>query len=163
MKDIYWQQLVNDLGPRLYRYFCGTFEPAVAADLVQDTLIRLVQKHREGTFDPDLGSIQTYAFGIARFVRLEPLNVRADFELVEDEKHLDVASANNFDPTDRVAHLRWAIQKLKPIEQEILLLMIDDEFQLEQGSDTLQIPLGTVKSHVHRAKENLRKIMEVTV
>jgi RNA polymerase sigma-70 factor (ECF subfamily) len=158
-----WQQIVRDTGPRLFRYFSGTFPAVVASDLVQETLIRLVQKQRSGEFDPQKGNLNTYAFGIARFVRLETLKDSSAFELVDDEKKLDTPTHHSANLADQVSHLRWAIKQLKPIEQEILLLMIDADSQLEEIANALSLPLGTVKSHIHRAKEQLRKIMEVNI
>ncbi|MGZ3744597.1 MAG: RNA polymerase sigma factor [Pseudobdellovibrionaceae bacterium] len=154
-----WHQIVNDLGPCLYRYFCGIFPQSQASDLVQESLIRLVQKHRNGEFSSSRGSLKSYTFGIARYIRLEAQKDRPEFDLVEDEASLDVPG----EPKDlfETAHLRWAIRQLKPIEQEIILLMIDTESSLEEIAVGLNLPIGTVKSHVHRAKENLRQIMEV--
>jgi len=161
--DPHWQNIINDLGPSLFRYFSGSFASQVASDLVQETLIRLVHKHRRGDFQADKGSLKAYAFGIARYVRLEGLKDNPGFDLVEDEKTLDShASDSSIDHSDPVSHLRWAIGRLKPIEQELILLMIDEELSLEQMAVALTLPVGTVKSHIHRAKENLRQIMEVS-
>jgi RNA polymerase sigma-70 factor (ECF subfamily) len=161
-----WQQIITDLGPSLYRYFCGAFPQPQAADLVQETLIRLVKKHRSGEFDPSKGTVKSYAFGIARYVRMEAKNKMPAFELVDDETELDQQadpqSNSESTETDEVARLRWAINQLKPLEQEIILMLIDAEASLEQIAEVFMMPLGTVKSHIHRAKENLRKIMEVT-
>jgi len=157
-----WHDIVNDLGPSLYRYFAASFANQIAADLVQETLIRLVHKQRGGAIHSDQGNIKAYAFGIARYVRLEALKDHPGFDLVDDEKTLHAHTTDEkADHSDPVAHLKWAIRQLKPIEQELILLMIDDEMSLEQMSMALSIPVGTVKSHIHRAKENLRKIMEV--
>lgn len=154
-----WQQFVKVTGPRLYRYFLGTFSVSMASDLVQETLIRLVQKQRSGEYDSEKGDLQAYAFGIARFVRLEAIKRGTELDLVVDENILDVSVSNKFDSSDQVIYLRWAIKQLKPIEQEIILLMIDADYQLDQIAKHLNIPLGTVKSHVHRAKTQLRQIM----
>ncbi len=83
------------------------------------------------------------------------------FDLVDDDSALDILAEHQPDITDQVSHLRWAIARLKPIEQEIILLMIDEDSSLAQIAVILNMPVGTVKSHVHRAKENLRQIMEV--
>ncbi len=156
-----WQQIVSEIGPCLYRHFCGGFSPAQASDLVQESLIRLVKKHRNGEFEPTKGTLKSYAFGIARFVRMEAKKAVPAFDLAEDENTLDLQAEYRPDETDRVTHLRWAITKLKPIEQEIILMMLGSDSSLDQIAVTLNMPLGTVKSHVHRAKENLRQIMEV--
>ncbi|MDZ4662060.1 MAG: RNA polymerase sigma factor [Pseudomonadota bacterium] len=156
-----WTIVVEDVGPDLYRFFLGSFPAHAAADLVQETLIRLVQKHRDGEFDSSKGAIKNYAFGIAKFVRLEALKKKSNFDLVEDETQLDVPSVDNTNHADLVAHLRWAISQLKPIEQELILQMIDEESSFETIAEKFNMPVGTVKSHIHRAKEKLRQIMEV--
>lgn len=159
-----WQQIVIDIGPRLYRYFLGSFAAHVASDLVQETLIRLVQKHRDGEFDPAKGNITAYAFGIARFVRMESLKDKKRFDLVGDEATLEGAMAEpKTCDSDNLSHLRWAIGQLKPIEQELVLMMIDKDASMEKISSEFNMPVGTVKNHIHRAKEKLREIMEVNV
>lgn len=154
-----WNQIVTELGPSLYRYFSGTFPGSIAADLVQETLIRLVQKHRDGHFDSRKGELKAFAYGIARFVRLEAIKAQPPFDYVEDNSQLDVMDQSN-SQRDDVAHLRWAINQLKPVEQEVILMLIDSDISLEEISKQLQMPLNTVKSHVHRAKEKLKEIME---
>lgn len=154
-----WNQIVTDMGPSLYRYFSGTFPSSIAADLVQETLIRLVQKQRAGQFDSSKGDIKSFAYGIARFVRLEAIKAQPPFDYVEDNAQLDVMDHTN-SPKDDVAHLRWAINMLKPAEQEVILMLIDFDISLEEISRELDMPLNTVKSHIHRAKEKLKEIME---
>lgn len=159
-----WREVVGDIGPKLYRYFCGIFDPSKASDLVQETLIRLVNKYRSGEFDEAKGSLTALAFGIARFVRLEAQKQAKSYEVLSDGEDLEMASpipiAHDSNP---VAHLRWANRQLSLIEQEILLRVVDEECQLDQIAADLDIPLSTVKSHVHRAKEKIRKLMEVQI
>lgn len=155
-----WHSVVNQISPSLYRYFAGSFPAPLAADLVQETLIRLVQKSRNGEFSPARGDLKGYAFGIARYVRLETLKDKSALGITDERLLAEQPAAEN-NGLDQVVHLRWAISRLKPVEQEIILLLIDSELQLEQIAETLGLPLGTIKSHVHRAKEKLRQIMEV--
>ena len=156
-----WNALVDELGPQLFRYFVGVFPRATAADQVQETLLRLVQKVRDGSFSPLAGSITAYAFGVARLVRLEAMRKESMHAEMAEGEELP-ANTHVPDHSDRAGHLRWAIRRLKPIEQEVLLRMIDGEHALEEIADQLELPLGTVKSHVHRAKESLRAILEVS-
>ncbi len=154
-----WDKIVIDIGPNLYRYFCGSFSEALAADLTQETLIRLVQKYQKGHFDPQKGSFLSYAYGIAKFVRLEALKKDAGFDLVDDEKKIEVGVDTIV--ADEVTHLRWAISQLSSTEQDVILLLIDEDMSLEQIANSLDIPLGTIKSHIHRAKDKIRHLMEV--
>jgi hypothetical protein len=66
-----WDEFVATESPRLYRYFLARFAHPVACDLVQETLLRLVSKVDDGTFDPTRGSLIGYAFGLAHFVARE--------------------------------------------------------------------------------------------
>ncbi|HEY8271625.1 MAG TPA: sigma factor-like helix-turn-helix DNA-binding protein, partial [Pseudobdellovibrionaceae bacterium] len=96
-------------------------------------------------------------------VRLEALKENPGFDLVEDENSIESYPAEApVDRADPLTHLRWAICRLKPIEQELILLMIDEEMSLDQMALALGLPVGTVKSHIHRAKDKLRQIMEVS-
>ena len=156
-----WITIVEGVGPDLYKFFLGSFASHIASDLVQETLIRLVQKYRDGSFDPSRGAVKNYAFGIAKFIRLEALKKKGSLELVDDESQLDVPAVDHSSQTDQVAHLRWAISQLKSIEQELILQMIDEESSFETIAEQFNMPIGTVKSHIHRAKEKLRQIMEV--
>lgn len=155
-----WTEVVEQLGPALYRYFLGSFPTQQSSDLVQETLVRLVQKHQQGDFDSNKGNLKNLAFGIAKFIKLESLRKKSEFELVENESDLDIQTVETPAPDDQIAQLRWAIKQLKQIEQELILEMIDAESSFETISLKFQMPVGTIKSHIHRAKENLREILQ---
>lgn len=155
-----WHKVVNEIGPKLYRYFCGVFPNNMASDLVQETLIRLVQKYKSGHINSQKGNLTSYAYGIAKYVRLEEFKKTSNFDLVNDEQELDVVDSSGVDLINQITHLRWAISQLKIVEQDILLLMIDSEISIEEIAQELDLPEGTVKSHIHRAKIKLRELME---
>jgi RNA polymerase sigma-70 factor (ECF subfamily) len=161
-----WAQACVDLGPRLLRYFSGQFPPHAAADLVQETLIRLVRKTREGALDPARGSLRMYAFGIARFVRLEQKPetwAATDTELAGHRQADDSRSEEPDAETQLIAEeqrrwLRAALARLNEDQRDVLLLHIDREMTLDDIARLTRQPLGTVKSHIHRAKEELRRL-----
>ncbi|MGE3261681.1 MAG: RNA polymerase sigma factor [Bacteriovoracia bacterium] len=164
LQDINWDATVLELGPKLYRYFSGLFPPQTASDLVQETFMRLLKKIRSGEFQPEMGALPSYAFGIARWIRIERARGDRKNQTLQLTEEFDVVSSET--PVDRsnpAIFLRWAIGQLKPVEQEVILRMIDGECGLEQIGGELGMPLGTVKSHAHRAKIRLKELMEVTV
>jgi RNA polymerase sigma factor (sigma-70 family) len=57
------------------------------------------------------------------------------------------------------AALRKAILSLEFPVREIFLLLVDRELKLEEISGILSIPVGTIKSHIHRGKEKLRSLL----
>ncbi len=160
-----WNQVVSDLGPRLYRYFLGTFSKQQASDLTQETLIRLVRKVEAGSLDSEKGSLTQYAYGIARLVRLEAWKGEPFEQLADDPRDFDQQAsrlvADSMPQDNRAEQLREAIHSLAEPQKQILLLLIDRELGLAEIAELLAIPLNTIKSHIHRAKENLREKLKM--
>lgn len=167
---INWNQTILDIGPRLYRYFCGCFPEHQAADLVQEVLIRLVRKVQEAQVDENKGSIRMYAFGIARFVRLEgkralffhPLST--GFEEYEESKQEGIqenaSPMDVYEKTQQMNRLRQSIKSLPEEQQEVLLLYLDQDLTLPEIGDILGMPVNTIKSHLHRAKALLKQRLQ---
>lgn len=156
-----WDTVVEDLGPRLYRYFTVRFSDERADDLTQETLIRLVRKTREGKFDPTRGSLKMLGFGIAHYVALE---AKHDFREENLDDHADdlVGDAGLEERTltkQKAARVREKIRFLSAIEQQVFSLAIDEELALADIGRLLQLPEGTVKSHLFRSKNKLFKMI----
>ena len=154
---------VERLGPRLYRYFYLTFTPAESSDLVQETLLRLWQKISKGQVKKIDKEVEMYAFGIARNVRKEQRRklgrtVAVDESFLRSLPEEDM-SFERLEGSLKLRKLRHAMMELKDIEREILTLVIDKTMKLEEISTLMQMPVGTVKSHVFRAKENLKRLL----
>jgi RNA polymerase sigma-70 factor (ECF subfamily) len=158
-----WNRAVEEISPKLYRYFSASFRPEMASDLVQEVFIRLVKKYDDGGFDPKRGSLLVFAYGIARNVRLEAWKAVTPEDSYADPKDFDfrrvVSSHEPSAEEMRLAQLRSAIMSLSEIQRQIILLHLDDELTLSQISEILAVPLNTVKSHIHRAKELLKEIL----
>ena len=156
-----WNQVVEEIAPKLYRYFSASFRPETASELVQETLIRLVQKYEGGGFDAKKGSLTVFAYGIARNIRLETWKAIPPEDSYGDPKDYDfrvTGSDHDMAVGEReLSKLRTAIMSLNEIQRQIVLLHLDDELTLSQIAHILAIPLNTVKSHIHRAKELLRE------
>lgn len=152
-KEIDWEKIVEDLGPRLFRYFCVRFSPELADDLTQETLIRLVRKFQEGKFDPSRGNLSALGFGIAHYVALEHKqgNIYDDIEHWQESLVADTDLEQSAITKDFALKVRAQMKNLSPIEQQVLALLVDRELRLEEISVILQLPLGSVKSHVFRA------------
>lgn len=156
--ELDWNLVASRLGPRLYSYFRRRGFFTQAADLTQETLLRLLEKVESGEFNPDKGRIEQYAFGIARFVGLEQRkNTEENWSNVE---YLQLAEEEKLEGNlQRLQHakaLRAAIQELSEIQREVLWLILDEDLKLEEIALIMEAPVGTVKSHVHRAKEQLK-------
>jgi RNA polymerase sigma-70 factor (ECF subfamily) len=155
-QDIDWDATVRDVSPGLLRYFMAVFPRPLAADMVQEVLLRLVMKVRSGRFQANEGTLRMYAYGIARLVRLE--GRRSEGRVLELVNPDQIATPALEDRDDK-ERLRAAVARLKPVEQDVILLLLDKDLSLEEIGKLLDLPLGTVKSHVHRAKESLKTLL----
>jgi RNA polymerase sigma factor (sigma-70 family) len=52
------------------------------------------------------------------------------------------------------------LQRLSPVEKTILVLYHQEELSYEQIAQSLKLPIGTVRTHLHRGRKKLREGME---
>jgi len=72
------------------------------------------------------------------------------------EPHFDNPE-NEFESNETKRHLQQAIQNLDSNYQLLITLRYQHELSYEEIASTLNLPLGTVKTGIYRAKEQLRK------
>jgi len=127
---------------------------ALADDLAQETFLeawrKIGQFRADGTFSGWLARIAYRRYLMwARQRKLEPLDGVAD----------DV-EAHSGPPPELRLDLEKAMTRLSLPERAALTLCYALEYTQEEAADTLEMPLGTLKSHVARGREKLRKLLE---
>lgn len=150
------EALAERLAPALLGYFARRVpEPADAADLVGETFLVLWRRTHDVPDDPD--AARMWAFGVARRVlstyhrtgaRRSALTARLRAELEV------TARATHADP--QVAALRDALDRLDPLDRELVRLVHWDGFTLAEAARLLGKRPGTVRSRYHRARQRLR-------
>lgn len=130
-----------------------------AADVTQAVFVAAWQG-RQG-FDPDAGSLPGWLLGITR--RKIADHFRAQQRTPEPSD--DVPEGALFDPAvesviDRVL-LADEIARLGDPQKRILELCFFQDMTHAQVASLLDLPLGTVKSHVRRSLGRLRERLEV--
>lgn len=158
MTDMFRNDLIAMI-PQMRSYATVlTKSRANADDLVQDTLLR-VWRFR-GTYQEG-GQLRAW---VMKIMRNEFLSQRARRSVVVD-----------FGPAfrdDRVceADQEWrtaygqvldALEELPECNREALLLIVALGFSCEEAADLLGCAVGTVKSRVSRAREQLIRVLEV--
>ena len=140
-----------------------TRDPASAEDLVQETYVRAL-KARD-SFDLQAHGIRPWLLRIMHNLHIS----RAEREgrqptAVEDEK-LEAARSGaaaptpppydpaSFDAMDQ--NLVRAIQSLSSEYQVVLMLWAVEEFSYKEIAEAVDIPIGTVMSRLHRARQRL--------
>ena len=131
---------------------------SLADDLAQDTF---VEAHRKITQFAGRGSFSGWLHAIAwsRFLmetrkrKLEPL----DDDFADQHSHApEAATISRLD-------LEAAFATLRPAERAALTLCFAVGMPHEEAAMTMNIPLGTLKSHVARGREKLKNLLQEPV
>lgn len=119
-------------------------------------------------FDSSRGSVRSWLYGIAsnllrrRFRSDE--RARRAFSRVFDDR-LAVEETTVVDDADELrielVQVRRAISELRAVDREIIVLAVWEELTYAEIASALEIPVGTVRSRLSRARARLRELMLV--
>jgi RNA polymerase sigma-70 factor (ECF subfamily) len=143
-----------------------TKNPADAADLTQDALIRFIRAI--GSYRGET-KLSTWLYrlvvnlGIDRMRRRGAPPIRLDDEGTD----IDVASdspsddvAGTVERTEEAQAVRAAIARLPDAQRLALTLHYFEDLRYEDIADVMGVPLNTVKSHIRRGKERLAVLLQ---
>jgi RNA polymerase sigma-70 factor (ECF subfamily) len=139
-----------------------------ASEVAAEAFVRAFAKRR--SFRPEAVDSLPWLLGIAsnlilhqrrRFVRYLAAVERASADTRTVDSEADLGSADRrLDAPAAWARMRAALLTLSDTDRELLLLVAWDELSYEEAAAVLDLPLGTVRSKLHRAKARLRELLE---
>ena len=140
-------------------------DPAAADDVVQEVFIR-AWKYRE-SYAPERSSLVAWLVGITRNVAAGMGTARIREESLRETAARQRREENDDGPghPDRVADkvvIDEELNRLGEPQGSILRLAFHEDLTHQQIADRLQMPLGTVKSHIRRSLVHLRQRLEVS-
>jgi RNA polymerase sigma-70 factor (ECF subfamily) len=138
----------------VYR-FAWRMAPAAADDIAQEVFLRLLRGQAQ--FDEARGSLRGFLLGIARNLALQHLKSNARWELIDEEQF--VATPFPVDGFDIGELVGRAVRALPPLQRDVFILAEYEELSLEDVARTVDTNVGAVKSRLHRARENLRRML----
>jgi RNA polymerase sigma-70 factor (ECF subfamily) len=146
-------RLYREHAPALFRFALRlTGSRAVAEDVVQDVFVGLIDAATRppgAGYDPARGPLRSYLYGAVRNAAHKRLRegpvARADVEAIRIGQRTD---------DDRQA-VTAALLQLEPDFREVVILCEVEGLQYEEAAAALDIPVGTVRSRLFRARARL--------
>jgi RNA polymerase sigma-70 factor, ECF subfamily len=154
---------------RLYRYMLRMVrQPSTAEDLFQQTWLRVME--RGPSYDPRR-SFEGWLFAIAHNLAIDHLRRRQPESLDEPLPSQSGATRADLTPGsgadalehvlagERSVRVAEAVAELPALSREIVTLRFEEEMKLEDIAEVMSLPLGTVKTRLHRAMKSLQQAL----
>lgn len=148
-----------------YNYFLNvarkmTHNILDAEDLVQDTFIRAFKFIN--TFQPGT-NCRAWLYRIMKNLFINMSRKKNAHPTVNIEDYHYERSSDNYEPEVTIHEIMKLIQEIKDEHRAMIILYHLEEFSLKEISKTLNWPLGTVKSRLHRARREFKKVLEDSI
>ncbi len=136
---------------------CGS--PALAEDITQEVFLVLIRETH--AFDPALGSLSGFLFGIARNQLLRKLQRERFYAPLEADSEEAPALIQGAGPleelsrTETIESVRKAVLSLPERYREVVVLCDLKEMSYVETAEVLGCAIGTVRSRLHRGRHML--------
>jgi RNA polymerase sigma factor (sigma-70 family) len=140
----------------IYRFaWRMTGSATVAEDILQECFLSLLRN--PAGYDPSRAPIRPFLLAIARNLARKRWRTEQRWDVLDEEalvvQPIDPAAGQI---ADLVAQ---AVLSLPPLQREALILFEYEELGLEEIARAVDAETGTVKARLHRARENLRRML----
>ena len=137
------------------------YDAHTAEDVMQQAYLALVEG--KARFDGE-ASLKTWLYAVIRnsarrHQRRQRLEQRR-MAPMGDQEFVDGTSPAVLDGEAVSPALRQAIESLPERQRQVLELVIDADFTVEESARVLGISVGSARTHYHRAKQTLRQQLE---
>jgi RNA polymerase sigma-70 factor (ECF subfamily) len=151
-------------GPLVYRFTLRMSQNASIAEEVTQEVFLALLRHTD-RFDPGRSALSTWLCSIARNQLSKHFERNMRYQLAgEEEEAFDPPSLED-NPSllltrkETVEAVRQGIDMLPVPLKEVLLLCEFEDMTYEQAANILDVPTGTVRSRLHRAKLRLQLLL----
>lgn len=144
-------------------------DPLLAEDLAQESFIKAFRAL--STFDPER-KLSSWLFKIAHNTTLDHLR-RRNLETVPLEPGGDqdsdrqsswqdteaLSPERSAEMSDLAEAIESALDQLRPEYREVVALRYQEGLAYQEIAEILDLPMGTVKTHIHRARRQMAEIL----
>jgi RNA polymerase sigma factor (sigma-70 family) len=134
-------------------------DTATAEDVLQETFVKIW--HSFTSYSTEKGRLFTWMVNVARNLAIDKLrskdfkNQNKNQELENNVTFIDEQSNTVYNP--ELLGIKELVQTLKPDQKSILELVYFKGYTHVEAADELGIPLGTIKTRLRMAIQQLRK------
>ena len=154
--------------PFIHRYLIRRVGSQVADDLLAETFLAAFGKRRR--YDPSFRDARPWLYGFA--TNLIARHRRDEARRYQSLKAAAGSAPDPPDETERIvasvmaesmrSRLADALAGLSAGDRDVLLLIAWEQLSYEETARALGIPVGTVRSRMHRARTQLRGTLGMT-
>jgi RNA polymerase sigma-70 factor (ECF subfamily) len=126
-----------------------------AEDIAQDCFLQLLKSPRR--YDGSRGPMRPWLLGVARHLILKRWRREGRWTSLDDENLTVDPAPGDCRVDEQVAR---AVQSLAPLQREVLILVEYEGLTLEEAARAVAADVGSVKARLHRARNNLRRMLE---
>ena len=142
---------------QVYGFFCRRLaDPCSAEELTQETFFALLRA--AARYEPR-ALFRTYLYAIG-FKILRAHRRKAAFRAAFLGHRNSLRDPSKQDATESGLWVRCGIEKLDPLDREIVMLREFELLSYAEIADLMQLPLNTVRSRLFRARTALRELLE---
>jgi RNA polymerase sigma-70 factor (ECF subfamily) len=150
------EQAFDDHHKSVYRFvyrFLGRVD--LAEDVTQDCFMCLLRD--PGRWNAERGDLRTYLFSIARNLALR--RYRDDHRSAQVDEDWAVEVPDRQPDQEVSMAVAQAVARLPDLQREALILFEYEGFQLGEIAAIVGADVGVVKSRLHRARQNLKRLL----
>ncbi|TDB65790.1 RNA polymerase sigma factor [Arundinibacter roseus] len=127
-----------------------------AEDVMQDAFLKIWKSIT--SYDPAKGRLFTWMLNIARNSAIDAVRSEGRKPILDDiTENLDRTEQNaSYQPSTSTLDLKALVENLKPERKLLVDLVYFQGYTQEEVSKELNIPLGTVKSRIRTALQDLK-------
>jgi RNA polymerase sigma-70 factor (ECF subfamily) len=108
-------------------------------------------------YDANRGTVRAFLFGIARKLVLKRWRDQHPHDSLEEDS--SICGPVDLCGQQRAQIIAGAVQALPPLQREAIILAEYEDLTLEEIARVTQSEVGSVKSRLHRARANLRRML----
>ena len=147
------------LHPRASAFHCSVYRMTESADdaedMVQECFLALWR--RPEAYDPSRGALRAFLLGITRKLVLKRWRDQRPHDPLEEDS--SICGPVDLLGQERAQTVARAVQALPPLQREAIILAEYEDLTLDEIAHVTQSEVGSVKSRLHRARTNLRRML----